>query len=76
MKNSKELRDRMIKLFNQIENDEIDLGKAKALVNTSNVILKTSALEMQHNKLFHVRKPVHFLIDEPRQQKVLNANNE
>ncbi len=64
MKNSRELREEMINLFNQVKNDEIDLKKAKALVGVSNVVLKTAALEMQHNKLFHVRRPVDFLKQE------------
>lgn len=61
MTNSKELREELVKVFNSVKCDSMELKKAKVLVSTSDVILKSVKLELDHNKLIGNIKEIDFL---------------
>ena len=61
MTNSKELREELVKVFNSVKCDGMELKKAKVLVSTSDSILKSVKLELDHNKLTGSKKEIDFL---------------
>ena len=61
MTNSKELREELVKVFNSVKCDSMELKKAKVLVSTRDVILKSVKLELDHNKLIGNIKEIDFL---------------
>ena len=61
MKNVTELRSQLIKLYDDVSNDGTPIEKAKVLVSASNSILKTVALEIEHNKLTGNKKDIPFM---------------
>jgi len=61
MKNVQELRKELVKVFNGVKDGEIDTGKGKTLVATSNAMLKSAQLELEHAKLTRTAKKIEFL---------------
>ena len=61
MKNVKELRDELVKVFTQVKEGSIDIGQGKTLVATSNAMLKSAQLELEHSKLCGIKKEIEFL---------------
>ena len=51
MKNVKDLRKELDKVFDSLKKNDLDVGKAKAMVATSNAILKSIQLELEQNKM-------------------------
>lgn len=61
MKNVKELRDELVSVFNAVKKGEMDVGQGKTLVATSNAMLKSAQLELEHSKLVGKTKTIKFL---------------
>ena len=62
MKNVEELRNELLQIFQDVRSKNIDLQNAKTADAVSNSILKSAALEMEHNKLVGGKEPVDFLV--------------
>jgi hypothetical protein len=56
MNNVKELRKELSKLFDGVKNKQIEIQQGKAMVATSNAILKSIQLELEHNKFVGAKK--------------------
>lgn len=61
MKNVKELRDELVNVFNAVKDGKMDVGQGKTLVATSNAMLKSAQLELEHAKLVGKTKAIKFL---------------
>jgi len=61
MKNVKELRDELVEVFNAVKEGKMDVGQGKTLVATSNAMLKSAQLELEHAKLVGKTKVIKFL---------------
>ncbi len=61
MKNVKELRNQLVKVFHAVKNGEMEVGQGKTLVATSNAMLKSAQLELEHSKLVGTTKKITFL---------------
>lgn len=61
MKNVSKLRIELSKVFEQLKNNELDIQQAKAIVATSNSMLKSAQLEMEHSKMTGSAKSIGFL---------------
>ena len=61
MKNVSKLRDELSKVFEQLKKNELDIQQAKAIVATSNAMLKSAQLEMEHSKMTGSSKTIAFL---------------
>lgn len=51
MKNVKQLRDELVKVFNGVKDGTMDTTQGKTLVATSNAMLKSAQLELEHAKV-------------------------
>jgi len=61
MKNVIELRSKLSKLFDALEDNKIDVQVAKNMIATSNALLKSAQLQMEHSKFRGIDKSVDFL---------------
>lgn len=61
MLNVSELRSELSKVFSQLKDDKIDIQQAKTIVATSNAMLKSAQLEMEHSKMTGSTKKIIFL---------------
>ncbi len=61
MKNVKQLRDALVDVFEKVKNGEMDTAQGKTLVATSNAMLKSAQLELEHAKLIGKTKEITFL---------------
>ncbi|TSE11261.1 hypothetical protein [Aquimarina algiphila] len=61
MKNVQQLRKELVKVFEGVKNGEIDVSTGKNLVATSNAMLKSAQLELEHSKLIGRTKVIKFL---------------
>ena len=61
MKNANDLRDNLSTLWDEVKNDQVDIQKAKALVATSNSMLKSAQLQMEQTKMTGENKKLSFL---------------
>jgi|TARA_R110000782_G_C14544898_1_gene384254 microcompartment protein CcmL/EutN len=61
MKNVSKLRAELSTVFEQLKNNELDIQQAKAIVATSNAMLKSAQLEMEHSKMTGSGKSIIFL---------------
>ena len=61
MKNVNELRIELSSVFNKLKNSEIDIQQAKTIVATSNSMLKSAQLEMEHSKMTGGKELIEFL---------------
>lgn len=61
MKNVKKLREELVKVFNGVRDGDIDTTQGKTLVATSNAMLKSAQLELEHSKLTGSVKNIKFL---------------
>lgn len=61
MRNVKELRDELVEVFAKVKNGEIEVSQGKTLVATSNAMLKSAQLELEHSKLVGKTKVIKFL---------------
>lgn len=61
MKNAKQLRDELEKVFHGVKAGEIDNNQGKTLVAASNAMLKSAQLELEHSKLVGSIKKIKFL---------------
>lgn len=61
MRNAKELRDELVKVFIGVKDGTIEVGQGKTLVATSNAMLKSAQLELEHSKLIGKTKIIKFL---------------
>lgn len=61
MKNVAELREELSKVFEQLKKNELDIQQAKAIVATSNAMLKSAQLEMEHSKMTGSSETIKFL---------------
>lgn len=61
MRNVKELRDELVKVFEKVSSGEMDTSQGKTLVATSNAMLKSAQLELEHTKLTGKTKVIKFL---------------
>ena len=64
MKNVSNLRTELSKVFDQLKKNELDIQQAKAIVATSNAMLKSAQLEMEHSKMTGSAKSIEFLSTE------------
>jgi multidrug resistance efflux pump len=64
MKNVSKLRSELSKVFEQLKNSELDIQQAKAIVATSNAMLKSAQLELEHSKMTGQGKAIEFLTTE------------
>ena len=64
MKNVSNLRTELSKVFDQLKKNELDIQQAKAIVATSNAMLKSAQLEMEHSKMTGSGKSIEFLSTE------------
>jgi len=61
MKNVQKLRNELVKVFNGVKDGSIDTTQGKTLVATSNAMLKSAQLELEHSKLTGEIKKIDFL---------------
>ena len=61
MKNVSELREELSKVFTDLKENNMDVQQAKAIVATSNAMLKSAQLEMEHSKMTNNSKIISFL---------------
>ena len=61
MKNVSKLRTELSKVFEALKNNDIDIQQAKTIVATSNAMLKSAQLEMEHAKMIGEEKNIKFL---------------
>lgn len=61
MKNVKELRNELVEVFALVKEGKMDVGQGKTLVATSNAMLKSAQLELEHSKLIGKTKVIKFL---------------
>ena len=61
MKNTKELREKMVETFNKLENGEITVGKARAMSNIASVMLKSASLEHEQNRILGKTTAIEFI---------------
>jgi len=61
MKNVTELRNELSNVFGELRKGELDVQQAKAIVATSNAMLKSAQLEMEHSKMTSSTKTIAFL---------------
>lgn len=61
MKNVKALRDELVEVFQAVKEGKMDVGQGKTLVATSNAMLKSAQLELEHAKLIGKTKVIKFL---------------
>lgn len=61
MKNVKQLRDALVDVFEKVKAGEMDTAQGKTLVATSNAMLKSAQLELEHQKLVGKTKNIKFL---------------
>jgi len=61
MKNVEKLRTELVKVFEGVKAGEIDTTQGKTLVATSNAMLKSAQLELEHSKLTGSIKKIKFL---------------
>lgn len=61
MKNVKDLRNELDQVFSNLKNNNTDVGKAKAMVATTNAILKSLQLELEQNKLINKKEAIDWL---------------
>jgi len=61
MKNAKELRDELVNVFKGVKDGSIEVSQGKTLVATSNAMLKSAQLELEHAKLTGKTKVIKFL---------------
>ena len=61
MKNVKALRDELVEVFQAVKEGKMDVGQGKTLVATSNAMLKSAQLELEHAKLIGKTNVIKFL---------------
>ncbi len=61
MKNVKVLRDELVNVFHAVKVGEMEVGQGKTLVATSNAMLKSAQLELEHSKFVGTIKKIKFL---------------
>jgi len=61
MKNVKQLRDELVNVFHAVKTGDMEVGQGKTLVATSNAMLKSAQLELEHSKLVGTAKKITFL---------------
>lgn len=61
MRNTTELRNEMVKVFNDLKGRKIDTTSAKTMVLVSNSILKSAAIEADYNKFIGQKTEIEFL---------------
>lgn len=61
MKNVKELRTALVDVFEKVKSGDMDTAQGKTLVATSNAMLKSAQLELEHSKLIGKTKSIEFL---------------
>ncbi|WP_299116871.1 hypothetical protein [uncultured Winogradskyella sp.] len=61
MRNVKELRNELVDVFSKVKSGEMDTTQGKTLVATSNAMLKSAQLELEHSKLTGNTKNIKFL---------------
>lgn len=61
MRNVKELRNELVSVFEAVKTGKMDVGQGKTLVATSNAMLKSAQLELEHAKLIGKTKEIEFL---------------
>lgn len=61
MNNVKDLRTELVSVFKDLRDGKLDTAKGKALVATSNAMLKSAQLELEHSKLIGKKKIIKFL---------------
>jgi len=61
MQNVSKLRDELSIVFEQLKDNKLDIQQAKAIVATSNSMLKSAQLEMEHSKMTGSSKVIDFL---------------
>lgn len=61
MKNTTELRNELVSVLQDLRSRSIDVQTAKAIVGTSNSLLKSAQLEMEHSKMTGSKKKIDFL---------------
>lgn len=64
MKNVSKLREELSKVFTDLKENDMDIQQAKAMVATSNAMLKSVQLEMEHSKMTGNTKNIKFLSTE------------
>jgi len=61
MKNVKELQDKMVELYSQVESDTINPKKAKALADIAGKIISASAVQVKYYSMLKQRPRIGFL---------------
>ena len=61
MKNTTDLRNEMVKVFNDLKDRKTDTSSAKTMVMVSNSILKSAAIEADYNKFMGKKTEIDFL---------------
>lgn len=61
MKNVTELRTVLAKTYEELKANKLDVSQVKAIVATTNSMLKSVQLEMEHCKMTGDKGPINFL---------------
>jgi len=61
MKNTTELRDELVKVFDDLKNRKINTASAKSMVALTNSILKSCSVEADYNKFLSKKTEIEFL---------------
>lgn len=75
VKNIQELRFKLAELYAALENDEVDVSKAKAMVGAASAIINTCKIELLNNQVVGQTKQIDFISNEQLGQKNLKVVN-
>jgi hypothetical protein len=75
VKNIQELRYKLAELYAALENDEVEISKAKVMVGAASAIINTCKVELLNNQVIGETKQIDFISDEqkPKALKVANG---
>ena len=62
MKNTTDLRDELIRAYDELKNRKIDIATAKAMIGFSNAMMKTVSQEAEYHKMTKSKNPIEFLV--------------
>lgn len=73
VKNIQELRFKLSELYAALENDEIEIGRAKVMVGAASAIINTCKVELLNNQVIGETSQIDFLQGESNKPNLLKA---
>lgn len=73
VKNIQDLRFKLSELYAALENDEVEISKAKVMVGAASAIINTCKVELLNNQVIGETSQIDFLSSESKQPNLLKA---